>query len=65
MQGTGVRSLIWEDSTCLGATKPECLRAHALGNRGSYHEEKPVHCNQRKSTYTQKDPVQPKINTVK
>lgn len=26
-------------STRLGATKSECLRAHALGNRRSYHDE--------------------------
>ena len=32
VQGTWVRSLIWEDSTCHGATKPECCNywAHVL-----------------------------------
>ena len=32
MQGTWVRSLVWEDSTCHGATKPMCHSywAHAL-----------------------------------
>ena len=30
MQGTQVRSLIWEDSTCRGATKPVC---HNYGAR--------------------------------
>ena len=24
MQGTQVRALVWEDSTCCGATKPMC-----------------------------------------
>jgi len=32
MHGTWVRSLVWEDPTCLGVTKPECHSywAHAL-----------------------------------
>ena len=30
MQGTQVRSLVWEDSTCRGATKPNTLISQAL-----------------------------------
>ena len=64
MQGTWIRSLIQEDPTCCGATKPWChnyrsLRAleAMLCNEKSRHNEKPVHgnwrvaptrCNQRK-----------------
>ena len=57
MQETQVRSLIWEDPTHLGATKPVhhnsrarepqllesmCPRAHAL-NEGGHQNEKPTH----------------------
>ena len=30
VQGTQVRSLVWEDSTCRGATKPNTLISQAL-----------------------------------
>ena len=60
MQGTWVRSLVQEHSTCHGATKFVChnYRAHALQllkpecrepklpSRRNHHNEKPVHCNQ-------------------
>ena len=37
MQRTQVRSLVWEDSTCHGATKPECLEPvfHSKRSHGS------------------------------
>ena len=53
MQGTGVRSLVQEDPTCLGATKPMqllksvCLES-VLYNERSHLNEKPVYLNQRK-----------------
>ena len=60
MQGTWVRSLVQEDSTCHGATKSVChnYRARALQllkpecreptrpSKRSHHNEKPVRCNQ-------------------
>ena len=59
MQGTQVRSLVWEDPTCRGATKPESHNywarvlqllkaAHLepmLHNKRSHCNEKPVHRN--------------------
>jgi len=66
MQGTQVRSLVWEDPTCLRGTKP------VLHNRRSYHNEKPVHWNEEphswqleKSPRSNEDPAQPKINKFK
>ena len=61
MWGTQVWALVWEDSTCYGATKPvhHSYRAHVLQllkskclepvlcNKRSHHNEKPVHCNWR------------------
>ena len=59
MQRTWVQSLVWEDPTCHGATKPvrhNCW-AHVpqllkpmhlepmLRNKGSHHNEKPAHHN--------------------
>jgi len=59
MQGTWVQSLVWEDSTCHGATKPVCQKYCAqcsatepvhlepmLCNKGSHHSEKPVDHNE-------------------
>ena len=60
MQGTRVRSLVREDPTCRGATKPECRNYWAcvlqllkptrlepvLHNKRSHHSEKPTHCNE-------------------
>ena len=60
MQGTWVRSLVWEDSTCSGATKPVCHNDWAmcckywspralepvLCNKRSQQNENPVHCNE-------------------
>ena len=59
VQGTWVRFLVWEDSTCLGAAKfvSHNFSAHVLqipkpmslelvlGNKRSHRNEKPVHCN--------------------
>ena len=60
MQGTWVRSLVWENSTCLGATKqvrhnswayllqllkPACQEP-LLYNVRSHHNETPTHCNE-------------------
>ena len=58
MQGTRVRSLVREDPTCCGATKPMCYLACVpqllkpayleplLLNKRSHHNEKPVHLNE-------------------
>ena len=60
MQGTRVRALVWEDPTCLGATKPmshncwahvpRLLRLTRLEpvrcNKRSHHSEGPMHCNE-------------------
>ena len=59
MQGTQVQSLVWEDPTCRGATKPMCHNCWAhvpqllkpaplepmLCNKRSHHNEKPAHHN--------------------
>ena len=59
MQGTQVQSLVQEDPTCRRATKPvrHNYRSHVpqvlkpaclepvLCNKGSHHNEKPMHCN--------------------
>ena len=48
MQRTWVQSLVWEDSTCCGATKPVLLTpepAHlgpALCNQTAHRSEKPI-----------------------
>ena len=62
MQKTRVQSLVQEDSTCRGATKPQWATitksthhnywsTHALEpvlcNKGSHHDEKPAYRNQR------------------
>ena len=39
MEGAWVQSLVHEDSTCRGATKP------VLHNKKSHHNEKAEHCN--------------------
>ena len=39
-----VRSLVWEDLTCLGAAKPVHLEP-VLPNRRSHCTEKPAHSN--------------------
>ena len=41
MQGTWIQSLVWEDSTCSGATKPVCC------NYWSSCALEPVPCNKR------------------
>ena len=79
MKGTLVRSLVWEDLTCLEATKPVCHNywAHVtepvLCNKRSHRSEKPILRNQgmtlapnrRKPVISSEDPAQPKINKKK
>ena len=79
MKGTLVRSLVWEDLTCLGATKPvrHNYWAHVtepmLRTKRSHRNEKPVLRNQRmtlapnrrKPLISSKDPAQPKIKKKK
>ena len=49
MQGTRVQSLVWEDPTYLGATKPMCHNYQAqalkpvLHNKRSRRNQKPAH----------------------
>ena len=76
MQGTLVWSLIWEDSTCLRATKPVCYnyQAHTLAPvlcnkkplqwkvRALRRRVAPTHYSQTKLECSNKDPVQLKIN---
>ena len=74
MQGTWVWSLIWEDPTCCRTTKPRSHNHWAcafdpmslnywrpvclLWHKRSHRNEKPMHCNQRKPTQSNKDPAQ-------
>ena len=68
MRGMWVQSLVWEDSTCLRASKP------VLHNKRSPHNERPAHHhsrvdpalpNSRKPALCSKDPAQPnKIKPV-
>ena len=59
------RSLVWEDLTCLGATKPVRLEP-VLPSRRSRCNEKPAHCTReyllltttRESLHSHEDPVQ-------
>ena len=57
MQGTGVRSLVWENPTCHGATQPvhnywsPCLEP-VLHNNRSHFNEKPAHHNQEQPSLT-------------
>ena len=76
MQRTWVQSLVWEDATCCGATKPMCCNycslcalGPVLRNKRSRCNEKATRCNQRVALacYNQRkpmnssvDPVQPK-----
>ena len=78
MQGTWVWSLVQEDSTCCGATKPlhhnhwACALEPTHHSKRSHHSEKPTHLTQReapvtatrerKLAHSKKDPEQPKIN---
>ena len=73
MQGTWIQTLVQEDFTCSGATKPMChnYRAHVLQllkpmcpepvllNERSHCNEKPVHCNEEEPllTATRESPV--------
>ena len=67
MQGKWVRSLIWEDATCLRAAKPVHPWACALNQeRPPQWEERvlqletsPVCCNHKKPVCSKEDPVQP------
>ena len=78
IQGTYVRSLVWDDSTYCGTTKlvscnywSLCAREPVFRNKGSYHNGKPMYrnqsvapaCqNQRKPAHSNADSAQPKIN---
>ena len=75
MQGTWVRLLVWEDSTCNWAhapqlLKPEHPRAQAPNKRRSHHDENPAHRNTaarelplltttKESLWSTEDPGQP------
>ena len=66
MQGTWVRALVREDSTCHGATKPmhhnywahmpQLLKPARLGpmlhNKRSHRNEKPAHCSEEQPPLT-------------
>ena len=41
MQGMWIFSLVWEDSTCWGATKLMCFNYWSLCNKRSHHNERP------------------------
>ena len=68
MQGTRVRSLVWEDPECCRAPEPvrHNYRAHAPWRTCSattgHRSEKPSHLNQRKPAHSYKDPAQPIIS---
>ena len=77
MQGTQVRILVQEDSTCLRATtteayvpqllKPACPRAWALQEKPPQWEahapqQSSPHSLQWKLVQSNEDPMQPKIN---
>ena len=44
MQRTWVRSLVWESSTCYGATEAAHLEP-TFCNKKRHHSEKPTHCS--------------------
>ena len=52
VQGSWVRSLVWKDSICRGATKPmhhnfwACTLEPLLCNERSHHNEKPAYSNE-------------------
>lgn len=72
VQGTPVQFLVWEDSTCIEATKlSQCPLAYGP-HRGSHHSEKPwslptreqIRCPQLEAVCTQQrtpSKAQPKI----
>ena len=78
MQGTWVRSLVQEDSTCCWATKPMCHNHWSLSAlepvhypERSHRNERPAlhslrvvppRCNLRKPPCSSEDPAQPKID---
>ena len=68
MQKTRVWSLIWEDSMCHGATKPEChsVPTTRKDSQREVHTPQqtvaPAHHNERKPEHSNKDPAQPKVN---
>ena len=62
MQGTQVQSLVQEDPTFLGATKPE-HHIYQSGTLEPKHHNEGValaHCNERKLAHSRENPVQPK-----
>ena len=70
MQETEVRSLTWDDPTCLGAIKPEChyywasklqrLCPHAkllkpMLHKRSHHKKQPKHCSKEQPPLTPRE----------
>ena len=68
IQGTWVLSLLWEDSMCHGATKPECHSVPTTRKDSQWEVHAPqqtvapAHHNERKPEHSNKDPAQPKVN---
>ena len=77
VRGTRVRALVWEDSTCRGATKPvrhnywacasgACApqgeRPQQWEARAPWWRVAPTRHNWRKPSHRNEDPTQPKIN---
>ena len=70
LQGTQIRSLVWEDSTCQGATKPmsQLLSLEPQGPCSITREDTAVrspYTTTRKSICSDKDPGHPKIKQIR
>ena len=69
VQGTQVRPLVWEDSTCHGATKSNTTstEAQSLGTKRNSRALQPrvalAHCSWRKPAGSNGDPKKPKQRT--
>ena len=63
MQGTPVRSLVQEELTCCGATKPmnHNYQVPAQQSLRSATREKRSYRNERKPAHSSEDPAQPKM----
>ena len=62
MQGTWVRALVWEDTTCCRATKPMCHNYWACTLETTSHNYRAHAPQLLKPVYSNEDPMQPKIN---
>ena len=69
MQGTLAQSLVQKDTICHGAVGPmrpnpqsPCALEPTLHNRRSHHNEKPEHCNGRKTACSNADSAWSEIN---